>query len=285
MLGVRSTMGKNNLVMSMSQNLLLSKQGLKLGGGSFSQVDFSRLLTTSSKDTKPFHVDENGNKFASHPADGPLDYGYMGKDTRFSENKPTIAYAKSMPTSFANMRHEQLLQLSVEGSYGAIQEVLTRNVMAVDEVEYDEAQKTVAGIVKVNRKHMTLQHFPYHVGAAGAVAAGVVSFPLVFDVSTAQWFNEKYVTTDMPPLSDLETYLEVGMWTWGWMEPILGQASFIFLVFQYSRNQLLNLGIKPYGNFMKSRRGDRLVQKFPQYESLFVRWLADAEELYSPKTE
>ena len=31
------------------------------------------------------------------------------------------------------------------------------------------------------------------------------------------------MTTDIPEPRDLETWLEVGSWTWGWMEPPLGQ--------------------------------------------------------------
>ena len=31
---------------------------------------------------------------------------------------------------------------------------------------------------------------------------------------------------------DLETILEVGSWTWGWMEPPLGQLSFFLLTLQ-----------------------------------------------------
>ena len=51
-------------------------------------------------------------------AEGPYDYGYDNNDEeRFKKNKPTIQYAKSVPTRFSAMRHEQILQLCVEGSY------------------------------------------------------------------------------------------------------------------------------------------------------------------------
>ncbi len=47
----------------------------------------------------------------------PLDYGYAISDERFQDNKPTLEYAKSMPNKFSAMRHEQILQLCVEGSF------------------------------------------------------------------------------------------------------------------------------------------------------------------------
>ena len=58
---------------------------------------------------------------------------------------------------------------------------------------------------------------------------GIYSFPVVFDANVAHWFNNLYVTTDIPEPKDLETMFEVGNWTWGWMEPPLGTISFFIL--------------------------------------------------------
>jgi hypothetical protein len=58
---------------------------------------------------------------------------------------------------------------------------------------------------------------------------GLYAFPMVFDLYTASYFNTLYVTTDIPEPKDLETVLEVGNWTWGWMEPPLGTISFFIL--------------------------------------------------------
>ena len=156
--------------------------------------------------------------------------------------------------------------------------------------------------------------------------------PLVFDLDTALWFNERYVTTEVAPDEDLETcvpspicvcacththththvyeyiyykshptrtshvcplpihniciihiyiyihiiirtdeyicmyvscthththsliykyrWLEVGSWTWGWNEPVLGTVSFVLLAFQFARNQMVNLGTRPYTESM-----------------------------------
>ena len=40
------------------------------------------------------------------------------------------------------------------------------------------------------------------------------------------------MTTDVPEDRDLETPLEVAIWTWSWMEPPLGQISFLLLTMQ-----------------------------------------------------
>ena len=79
-------------------------------------------------------------------------------------------------------------------------------------------------------------NLPYNIGIAAGVGGGLYSFPMVFDLSTAKWFNKHYVTTDIPPPEDLETMYEVGNWTWNWMEPPLGTISFFILCMQMARN-------------------------------------------------
>mgnify|MGYP006202402365 FL=1 len=107
-------------------------------------------------------------------------------------------------------------------------------------------------------------------GIASALIAGFGSIPMCFDLHTTLWFNEGYVTTDVPEAKDLETWLEVGSWSWNWMEPPLGQASFFLLCLQYSRDQMKNIGMKTYTERVKDKRGARLVEKFPQYNGLVV---------------
>ncbi len=145
-----------------------------------------------------------------HPADGQFDYGYVTteRDDRFDGEKPTLDYARGMPQSFSAMRHEQIIQLCVEGSYNARREALIRNVMAVDSVEYDEAAKTVEEIAQENRSLMKVEYLPYQAGIFTAVASGVISWPLIFDKNIAMRFNESFVTTDVPDVKDLETMWE-----------------------------------------------------------------------------
>ena len=105
---------------------------------------------------------------------------------------------------------------------------------------------------------MFLQTIPYYTGISVGLVGAFSSIPLCFEINTVHWFNEHYVTTEIPPPEDLETWLEVGSWAWNWMEPPLGQVSFFLLALQFARAQMENLGIKPYTAMMKSRRADKV---------------------------
>ena len=104
------------------------------------------------------------------------------------------------------------------------------------------------------RQGMWIATFPYKLGIFTSVSAAFVSIPLVFDLDTALWFNENFVTTEVAEDKDLETWLEVGSWTWSWNEPVLGTVSFVLLALQFARNQMLNLGAKPYTGAVKNWR-------------------------------
>ena len=105
----------------------------------------------------------------------------------------------------------------------------------MDSVDYQAACKTFEVIEKANKEFSFIKTMPYKIGIASALTAGFASIPLCFDIGTAVWFNENYVTTDVPEPKDLETMLEVGAWTWNWMEPPLGQISFFLLCLQFAR--------------------------------------------------
>lgn len=207
---------------------------------------------------------------ATHSADGPYDVGYHESDDRFVDGKPSLAYVKSMPTSFSSMRHEQVLQLSAEGIPEARAELLIRNIMAVDLIDYDEAETVLKKIAETNRKNVFLHHLPHKVGLFGSLFAGFASIPLVFHLGTVQTFNDLYVTTDVPPPEDLETWLEVGSWSWAWMEPMIGQASFLLLTMQFARAQLQNLGLMPYSDYIRDMRAKRLIKLYPKYNPEFL---------------
>lgn len=213
-------------------------------------------------------------------ADGPYDYGYVGKDQRFDDGKPSLAYAKAMPKGFSAMRHEQILQLCAEKNQGALREALIRNIMSVDDVEYDAAVEKFNEISRVNRSTMLISFLPYKIGLVGAVTGGVVSMPMVFHKETVEWFNENYVTAEVPEPDDIGTWLEVGSWAWAWMEPVIGQASFALLVAQLARSQMINLGIKPYGNFVRNKRAARLVKAYPQYDATYLADYSKSTNLY-----
>ena len=126
-------------------------------------------------------------------------------------------------------------------------------------------------MVAENRSGLFMYTLPYKIGVLSAVVAGVVSLPMCFEINTVMWFNEMYVTSDVPEAKDLETPLEVGSWAWNWMEPPLGQISFFLLCMQFARNQMQNLDMKPYTEFIKSSRARRLCARYPKYSVPIVK--------------
>ena len=145
-----------------------------------------------------------------------------------------------------------------------------------------KAKKVFDEIAASNREGMPLYAFPFQAGFAAAFLGGWVSIPLVFDETTMIWFNQHFVTAELPPAEDMETWLEVGAASWGWMEPVLGQISFFLLCMQFARAQLQNLGIRPYFNWQREKRADRLVQKYPRYDPEFLRAYSKCDRLASP---
>lgn len=73
-----------------------------------------------------------------------------------------------------------------------------------------KAMKTFEEIAANNRHFMWLASMPFKAGFLASFTGGIASIPLVFDLKSVEWFNEMYVTAEMPPPEDLETWLEVG---------------------------------------------------------------------------
>ena len=151
-----------------------------------------------------------------------------------------------MPTTYADYSNHVLLMLSAHGDDQAIRERMVRDVMKVDSVDHLEAETKVQEIEQAAKSGLAMSRLPYRVGIAAALVAGFGSIPMCFDLHTVLWFNEQYVTMDVEDAKNLETWLEVGSWSWNWMEPPLGQASFFLLCLQYSRDQMKNIGMKTY---------------------------------------
>mmetsp|Transcript_10370 Transcript_10370/g.12583 ORF Transcript_10370/g.12583 Transcript_10370/m.12583 type:complete len:233 (+) Transcript_10370:29-727(+) len=212
----------------------------------------------------------------------PSVFGCVSLDQRrihhkFDVPKPSIQTAKDMPREYSEMSINILIPLAVRGNYEARRERLIREIMAVDDVDHDTATSKQQSISSANRSGNSLYKLPYTVGITLAMVGGIASFPMVFDVNTALWFDENYVTTDVPPPEDLETMLEVGSWTWGWMEPPMGQLSFFFLCMAWARNQMLNIQVKPYTNWMMSRRAESLAAKYPEYDDDIVKDFSESD--------
>jgi hypothetical protein len=187
-------------------------------------------------------------------------------------------HEKRSARDFCEMSNEELLPFAVKDDPGACRERLVREIMAVHNISWDDAQSKMQEIEHANKAFGTkmtsavgyLASTPYFVGIAASVTAGIVSTPLVFDLETAKLFNEYYVTADVAEEKDLETWLEVGSWTWSWMEPVLGQVSFLLLCLQFARNQMVNLKWRPYSHALRNIRSRRLQRAFPQYNAMVL---------------
>jgi hypothetical protein len=133
------------------------------------------------------------------------------------DRKPTMEIAHAMPRSLQELDNPSLVTLARLGDHEANGEILTRHIMLIDKCSYDDARNKVAEIDTKLLEYAWLEGLPYKIGIAAALGGGFCSFPLVFDLNTALWFNMGWVTADVPEPKDLETVLEVGGWTWNWM--------------------------------------------------------------------
>jgi hypothetical protein len=141
--------------------------------------------------------------------------------------------------SYLDLDNRALMIIGAMEDRGAREEILKRHIMSVDGVPYELACETFWEIRERNRRRLFLLSLPYKIGIFTALSAAALSFPLVFDLGTVEWFNTNYVTADVPEPKDLETPLEVGTWAWNWMEPPLGQISSGLLCLQHNRCETL----------------------------------------------
>jgi hypothetical protein len=206
---------------------------------------------------------------------------FMAKFQRNMSSGPIkivdLEEAKKLPREFEEMSNDVITILAVLGDQEAREERLIREIMRVDLVSWKDAQPRFNEMVSANRQGMWLATLPYKIGLITAVSAAACSIPMVFDLNTTLWFNEHFVTTDVPGPEDLETPLEVGSWAWGWMEPPLGTISFVLLCLQYGRAQLGNMQRNPYTEWMRDKRARRLRELYPQYSRFIVEDFAKTD--------
>jgi hypothetical protein len=185
--------------------------------------------------------------------------------------KPDIELARRMPREYHEFSNVLLLKMASYGDQNAKEERLIRDIMTVDNCSWDAAQPRFLEIERVNKEGRWLVQMPYYLGIGVAYTAAFASIPLCFSLTTAQWFNDAFVTADAPEPEEIETMLEVGSWTWGWMEPPLGQISFFILCLQFSRDRMINLGWQPYTLYIRNTRAQRIMQLYPQYNSKIMK--------------
>lgn len=183
---------------------------------------------------------------------------------------PTREDARQMPRAMCELDNETLVVLAESGANEACFERLIREIMCVDDVDWAVAHRTAMEIRRENRKVLFLATLPYQVGIATGLVTGIGCIPLVFHAGLAKWFNTTFVTMEVPDASEIVTSLEVGAWTWSWMEPVLGTASFTLLGLQFVRAQMLNMDLHPYTTAVRKYRANRLTKLYPKYNADIV---------------
>lgn len=153
---------------------------------------------------------------------------------------------------------------------------MAREIMHVDGVTWDEAQPKLEALITESHEGASLALLPYKGVIYGAIGVGIMTFPLCFHLDSVLAFNDAFVTADVAEPKDLETWLEVGSWSWNWMEPPLGQISFFLLCLQLSRDQARNIGRKSYSEKLKLKRAMTFASKYPQYSNKVVVDLAES---------
>jgi hypothetical protein len=199
-------------------------------------------------------------------ADANSDGVLCFSEYRAMRRKPDMKQAMDMPRDFWEMSNEVLLLMAARGMTGAQRERLVREVMAVDNVDWRDAQPRVDAIAIDARCGAAKYELPFILGSAAVSVAALVSFPMVFNLSVAEWFNDGYVTGEHPPMKELQTWLEVGGWTWNWMEPLIGTLSFAILSAQLSRGLLIQCAVYvPWASRISALQARKIKAKYPQY--------------------
>eukprot|EP00980_Cylindrotheca_fusiformis_P012932 scaffold3235_cov83-Cylindrotheca_fusiformis.AAC.3 len=143
----------------------------------------------------------------------------------------------------------------------------------------DVAQSMPVGMAEMsNEMLVTISAMGHHEAHCEVLKRHVMAVDEI-SYEDAIWFNDLYVTTDIPEPRDLETRLEVGAWTWNWMEPPLGTLSFSLLCLQYARAQLENLGLHPYTTKIINRRAEGLAKAYPQYDAIVIKQFSKSDPL------
>uniref|UniRef100_A0A7S4L950 Transmembrane protein n=1 Tax=Paramoeba aestuarina TaxID=180227 RepID=A0A7S4L950_9EUKA len=195
-------------------------------------------------------------------------------DTEKAYRIPSLEDAGRLPIKFRECDNETIFNLSIHGVHGARKERLLREVMVVDKCDWSTARQKVFEMDKANDTFRSMIKLPYQIGVFGGLIGALSSIPLVFYKPWALWFNEKFVHADLPDggMEELDaSFWNVGSWTWGWMEPYLGTASFVLLGLQFTRAQMQKIQWKPYTEMVLSWRANRLAHQYPQYNRVIVR--------------
>ena len=177
---------------------------------------------------------------------------------------PDTIHACPPPRRFSEYSSETLGVMAGQGVHGAFKERLLREIMRVDGCPYAESYAVLGEMNRKNEELMWLFQLPYRISIGATALIGLFAVPAVFHRDTALWFCTHFVKNETPPVETLDTMWKVGSWTWEWMEPAIGTASFCLLALQLIRSQMVKIDLKPYYGLVSSWRADRLTNAFPR---------------------
>lgn len=188
--------------------------------------------------------------------------------------RPTLEMVSNQPTHVSQMDNDALFALSLQGDRFAHKERLLREIMQIDCCSWEEAHQRLSEMDVNNERYYWLQSMPYRLGLGGAIAAAVASGFMVFYKPVAEAYGIQVAGEELPEeFTSIEsmTTNQVGTWTWTWMEPMIGTASFVLLCFQFARAQAWRLNMSPFTELMIRGRANRLAAQYPQYDTAIVR--------------
>jgi hypothetical protein len=83
-------------------------------------------------------TNSSNNSAKSNHSFNPINIRTLSTDKEFNEGKPTLKYASMLTKSWASMSNEQILHFAHMDVPEACRECIIRDVMMVDQIEYDE---------------------------------------------------------------------------------------------------------------------------------------------------
>ncbi|KAJ3396592.1 hypothetical protein HDU92_002540 [Lobulomyces angularis] len=170
-------------------------------------------------------------------------------------------YFKRRLNCYTKYSDETLFTVAALGDIEAQRERVIREIIRVDSVSREDAASIFKQIEDSNRKKLRYYIFPTYFGIFSSICGAGICLPMVFQKDSAVWFNEIFVTKDLPAMEDFETCFEVGAFTWNYMDPILGIVPNTFL------------------HFFKRRRSARLCKEYPQYDASILQDFSEGDPL------
>mmetsp|Transcript_59112 Transcript_59112/g.132418 ORF Transcript_59112/g.132418 Transcript_59112/m.132418 type:complete len:374 (-) Transcript_59112:43-1164(-) len=156
---------------------------------------------------------------------------------------PDAATAAALKIDPPEYPEDKLIILSDRGHNPAAAERLVRNIMTVDGCDHDVATTKVAEIDTFHRNAVQRTIWMYFVGIGMASFSAFAAFPLVYSQGLTELTGLSIVSTDVPEPLEVHNMFKVSNWSWGWMEPLTGAASFIALMWQLKKQWADEIGV------------------------------------------